>query len=46
MNFYLFKAAFQEYRMGFATAGSMVLFALLFVVGLVQMRMMRAGEAD
>jgi ABC-type sugar transport system permease subunit len=32
--------------MGFATAGSMVLFALLFVVGLVQMRMMRAGEAD
>lgn len=46
MNFYLFKCAFQEYRMGYATAGSFVLFALLFVVGLVQMRMMRAGEAD
>ena len=46
MNFYLFKHAFQEYRMGFATAGSMVLFALLFVVGLIQMRMLRAGEAD
>jgi len=46
MNFYLFKYAFQQYHMGFATAGSMVLFALLFVVGLVQMRMMRAGEAD
>jgi len=46
MNFYLFKYAFQEYHMGYATAGSMVLFALLFVVGLVQMRMMRAGEAD
>jgi multiple sugar transport system permease protein len=46
MNFYLFKYAFQQYHMGYATAGSMVLFALLFVVGLVQMRMMRAGEAD
>jgi multiple sugar transport system permease protein len=46
MNFYLFKHAFQEYQMGFAAAGSMVLFALLFIVGLVQMRMLRAGEAD
>lgn len=46
MNFYLFKHAFQEYHMGYATAGSMVLFALLFFVGLVQMRMMRANEAD
>ena len=46
MNFYLFKYAFQSYQMGFATAGSMVLFAWLFIVGLVQMKMMRAGEAD
>jgi len=46
MNFYLFKYAFQEYHMGYATAGSIVLFVLLFAVGLVQMRMMRAGEAD
>lgn len=46
MNFYLFKYAFQQYHMGYATAGSMVLFALLFVVGVIQMRMMRAGEAD
>lgn len=46
MNFYLFKYAFQQYHMGYAAAGSMLLFAVLFVVGLVQMRMMRAGEAD
>jgi multiple sugar transport system permease protein len=46
MNFFIFKNAFEGYRMGYATAASMVLFALLVGVGFLQIRMMRAGESD
>jgi multiple sugar transport system permease protein len=46
MNFFIFKNAFEGYRMGYATAASMLLFALLIGVGFLQIRMMRAGEAD
>jgi multiple sugar transport system permease protein len=46
MNFFIFKNAFEGYRMGYATAASMVLFALLVGVGFLQIRMMRANESD
>jgi multiple sugar transport system permease protein len=46
MNFYIYKSAFEEYRMGFATASALVLFALLVGVGMAQMRLMNADEAD
>ncbi len=46
MNFFITKGAFEEYRMGYATAASMVLFAILLGVGFLQMRIMNADEAD
>lgn len=46
MNFFIYKNAFEGYHMGYATAASMVLFVLLLGVGFLQIRMMRAGEAD
>jgi multiple sugar transport system permease protein len=46
LNFFIFKNAFEGYRMGYSTAASMFLFALLVGVGFVQVRLMRAGEAD
>jgi multiple sugar transport system permease protein len=46
MNFFIVKGAFEEYRMGFATAASLLLFVVLLGVGFLQMRMMRADEAD
>jgi len=46
MNFFIVKGAFEEYRMGYATAASMILFLVLLVVGFLQMRLLRADEAD
>lgn len=46
MNFFIFKNAFEGYRMGYATAASMLLFVLLIGVGFLQIRMMRASESD
>jgi multiple sugar transport system permease protein len=46
MNFFIFKNAFEGYRMGYATAASMFLFILLIGVGFLQIRMMRASETD
>jgi len=46
LNFFIFKNAFEGYRMGYSTAASMFLFALLAGAGFVQVRLMRAGEAD
>jgi multiple sugar transport system permease protein len=46
MNFFIFKNAFEGYRMGYATAASMVLFVLLVGVGFLQIRLMRANESD
>jgi len=46
INYFITKEAFEEYRMGYATAASMVLFAILLAVGFLQMRIMRADEAD
>jgi multiple sugar transport system permease protein len=46
MNFFIFKHAFEEYRMGYATAASVLLFLLLVGVGFLQIRLMRADEQD
>jgi multiple sugar transport system permease protein len=46
LNFFIFKNAFEGYRMGYSTAASMFLFALLVGAGFAQVRLMRAGEAD
>ncbi len=46
MNFFIFKNAFEGYRMGYSTAASIFLFVLLVGVGFLQIRMMRADESD
>ena len=46
MNFFITKTAFEEYKMGLATAGAIVLFLILVAVGFIQMRLMRADESD
>ncbi|GHF37689.1 multiple sugar transport system permease protein [Deinococcus metalli] len=44
--FYIYQNAFSFFKMGYATAMSMLLFALLVVFTLVQMRLLRANESD
>lgn len=46
MNWYIYEQAFSRFNMGYATAISMVLFLMLIIISLVQMRLMRAGESD
>ncbi len=43
---YIYDFAFARFKMGFATATSIVLFAVLVVVSILQMRLLRAGESD
>ena len=43
---YIFKNGFESYRMGFATAVSMVLFLILIGISFLQMRLSRANESD
>jgi multiple sugar transport system permease protein len=45
-NYMIYQQAFERFRMGYSTAVSMVLFLLLVGIGVLQMRIMRAGEAD
>ncbi|WP_216327009.1 carbohydrate ABC transporter permease [Deinococcus aestuarii] len=44
--YYIYQNAFGFFRMGYATAMSMILFALLILFTLVQMRLLRANESD
>ena len=44
--YYIYQNAFSFFRMGYATAMSMVLFVLLVVFTLLQMRVLRANESD
>ena len=46
MNWYIYEQAFSRFNMGYATAISIVLFAILIFVSMMQMRLMRAGESD
>jgi multiple sugar transport system permease protein len=45
-NWYIYEQAFSRFNMGYATALSIVLFLMLVLVSLLQMRLMRAGESD
>jgi multiple sugar transport system permease protein len=45
-NFMIYQQAFERFRMGYSTAVSMVLFLILIGVGLVQMKLMKAGEVE
>lgn len=46
INWLIYEQAFVRFNMGYATAISVVLFLILVVVSLTQMRLMRAGEVD
>lgn len=43
---YIYEQAFRFNRMGFASAASMVLFTILILVTLLQMRVLRGGQSD
>lgn len=44
--YYIYQNAFAFFRMGYATAMSMVLFVILVLFTLVQLRLLRANESD
>ena len=46
INWLIFERAFERFDMGYATTVSMVLFALLVTVSLIQLRILRADESD
>ena len=46
INWMSYEQAFERFNMGYATTISIALFLILIVVSFVQMRIMRAGEAD
>lgn len=46
ITWYIFEFAFQRFQMGYATAISVVLFLILIVATVLQMRLLRADESD
>ena len=46
VNWLIFERAFERFDMGYATTVSMVLFLLLVIVSLIQLRFLRADESD
>ena len=44
--YYIYERAFTRFDFGYASAMAMVLFAILAVVSLVQLRLLRAKESD
>jgi multiple sugar transport system permease protein len=42
----IYQQAFERFRMGYSTAVSMVLFVILIGVGLIQMKLLKAGEVE
>lgn len=44
--FYIYEQAFARFRMGYATAMSMVLFLILITITILQMRFLRSNESD
>ncbi len=43
---YIYEFAFARFKMGFAMSAAVVLFAILMVITLIQMRFLRANESD
>ncbi|MGO1315730.1 MAG: carbohydrate ABC transporter permease [Cellulomonadaceae bacterium] len=46
INLYIYDLAFGQLNFGYASAISIVLFVILLVVALIQLRLMRANESD
>ncbi len=44
--YYIYQNAFEFFRMGYATAMSVVLFLILVVITILQMRILRGDESD
>lgn len=43
---FIYQHAFERFNFGYASAASMILFAILVVVSLIQMRLLRVNESD
>ncbi|MCA9994760.1 MAG: sugar ABC transporter permease [Anaerolineales bacterium] len=46
ITWYIFEYAFQRFQMGYATAVSVVLFLILIIATILQMRILRGDESD
>jgi multiple sugar transport system permease protein len=46
LMFYVYEYGFSRFKMGFAAAVSMVLFAILLIITIIQLRFLRANESD
>ena len=46
VNWLIFERAFERFDMGYATTVSMVLFVILVIISLIQLRFLRADESD
>jgi multiple sugar transport system permease protein len=46
LNLYIFKNAFENYKMGYASAASMMLFVILIGVSVIQMKLLKADKSD
>lgn len=46
INWLIFERAFGRFDMGYATAVSMMLFAILVIISMIQLRLFRADESD
>lgn len=46
INYLIYGTAFERFKMGYATAISVVLFLILVIVSIIQMRLSRANESD
>ncbi|MCA9948785.1 MAG: sugar ABC transporter permease [Anaerolineales bacterium] len=46
ITWYIFEYAFQRFQMGYATAVAVVLFLILVIATLLQMRILNSGESD
>lgn len=46
ITWYIFEFAFERFQMGYATAAAVVLFLILIVITIIQMRILRSDESD
>ena len=46
VNYFIYQQAFERFKFGYATAASLILFVILIIVSLVQMRLLNANESD
>lgn len=43
---FIYQHAFERYNFGYASAASIILFGILVIISLIQMRVLRANESD